>query len=125
MLFPDLPCPSTVLDVDSGPAPLDDPRAFMEWLVARVGSQAELARRAELLPSTVSDYVRGQNEPGLVNVLKMMRAADVRFEGAPLHRAARLQEAHAAEVGRLRKLNDQLEAELATPPRGRRRRGSA
>lgn len=98
------------------PAPLDDPRAFMEWLVSRAGSQAELARRAELLASTISDYVRGENEPGLVNVLKMMRAAEARLDGARLQTVAALQGELGAEVDRLRRLNDQLEERLRQPP---------
>lgn len=64
-------------------APLDDPRAFMEWLVARTGGQAELGRRSEIAPATISDYVRGENEPKLTNVLKMLRGADVAIEGMP------------------------------------------
>lgn len=98
------------------PAPLDDPRAFMEWLVDRVGSQAELARRAEMLPSTVSDYVRGENEPKLPNVLKMMRAAEARLDGAPLATTAALQEELAAEIDRFRRLTDLLEERLGRPP---------
>lgn len=104
-------------------APLDDPRAFMEWLVQKAGSQAELARRSELLSSSVSDYVRGENEPGLPNVLKMMRGADALLVGAPPQEEVRLREAHAAEVERLRLLNDQIEAELARPLQDRTQRG--
>lgn len=64
-------------------APLDDPRSFMAWLVERAGSQAELARRSGLLPATISDYVRGENEPKLTNVLKMLRGLEIRIEGMP------------------------------------------
>lgn len=64
-------------------APLDDPRSFMEWLVSRTGGQAELGRRSEIAPATISDYVRGENEPKLPNVLKMLRGADVVIEGMP------------------------------------------
>lgn len=53
----------------------------MAWLVARAGSQAELARKSELLPATISDYVRGENEPKLTNVLKMLRGLRVQIEG--------------------------------------------
>jgi transcriptional regulator with XRE-family HTH domain len=103
--------------VDGKPAPLDDPLAFMEWLVEQAGSQAELGRLSGLLPSTVSDYVRGENEPKLTNVLKMMRAVEALLQGAPPQEEVRLREAHAAEVERFRRLNDRLEAELARPPR--------
>lgn len=94
------------------PAPLDDPRAFMEWLVTQCGSQAELARRAEMLSSTISDYVRGKNEPKLPNILKMMRAAEARLDGAPLHAAATLQEELADGVQRLHSLNGEIASEL-------------
>lgn len=80
-----MPLAFTVGDVaDAAPAaPLDDPRAFMEWLVSRAGSQAELGRRAGISPDTISDYVRGKNQPLLENALKLLRAADVRIEGMP------------------------------------------
>lgn len=64
-------------------APLDNQRAFMEWLVSRTGTQAELARRSSLGTDVISDYVRGENEPKLGNILKMLRAAEVVIEGAP------------------------------------------
>lgn len=105
------------------PAPLDDPRAFMEWLVSRAGSQAELARRAGLLSSTISDYVRGENEPGLRNILKMMRAAEARLDGAPLQQVAAAEEELAIQVARLRRLNDAYEGAAEPPRQARTRQG--
>lgn len=55
----------------------------MEWLVGRAGSQAELARRTGLGTDAVSDYVRGVHDPQLTNVLRMLRAVEVRIEGMP------------------------------------------
>ena len=94
-------------------APLEDPRAFMEWLVSRVGTQAELARRSGLLPATVSDYVRGENEPKLTNVLKHLRGGGVRNEGMP-EQADPLEEA----VQVLRRLEAALLPEDGSAPRG-------
>lgn len=82
MLSPSLPLARSLGQVPAA-APLDDPKAFMEWLINRTGSQASLARLAGLGTDTVSDYVRGVNEPKLTNTLKMLRAADVRIEGMP------------------------------------------
>lgn len=104
-------------------APLDDPRAFLEWLVAQAGSQSKLASASGILASTVSDYVRGENEPRLPNVLKMMRGAGARLDGAPLQAAASLQEELAEELARLRRLNDALEEELTQTRRRRKRSG--
>ena len=106
-----------------GAAPLEDPEKFMEWLVSRAGKQAELARRAELAAETISDYVRGVHEPQLTNVLKMLRAVDVKIEGMP-RQPDRL-EAVEAKVDELATLVRQgfqgLEAriEQATPQRSR------
>ena len=107
-----LPLARTVTDMAPA-APLDDSRAFMEWLVGRVGSQAELARRAALLPETVSDYVRGENEPKLTNVLKLLRGADVRIEGMP-EREDPMEEA----IRVLRHLEAELLSDSSPPPGG-------
>lgn len=64
-------------------APLDDSQSFMEWVVARAGSQAELARRTGLGTDAISDYVRGVHDPQLTNVLRMLRAVEVKIEGMP------------------------------------------
>lgn len=87
-----MPLARRVLSVDDRAAPLDDPRAFMEWLVSRAGSQAELARRSALGNDQVSNYVRGVNEPKLPTVLAMMRAARALLDDAPLQHQERVLE---------------------------------
>lgn len=52
---------------------------LMVWIKDESGaaSWAELARRADVLPSSLSDWVRGHNGPSAPNVVRLLRAAGV------------------------------------------------
>ena len=77
------------LNVAVAPAPTDDEREHVRQLVWRLyelsgaRSQSEFARRCEVLPSQVSDWLRGQNAPSAYSLVKMMDVAGAFPDGKP------------------------------------------
>lgn len=67
---------------------------FVQYLYERSGlpSQRQFARKAEIEPTSLTDWMKGSNAPGGRNLLRMMRAAGVLDE---LIATGRLREAPA------------------------------
>lgn len=63
---------------------------FVDWIYEQSGasSWAELAARAGVSAPSLSDWHRGKNTPSLVNVLKLIGAAGILDESAPVARSS-------------------------------------
>ena len=91
----------------------DEVQGLVRWLYEKSGctSWATFANRAGVLPSSMSDWSRGENAPSSYNLVKMMRAAGIIDDGIS-ESAGEVPDFQSMSIGRhLESLEGKVEAQ--------------